>query len=163
MRKFLRATNLWQNNSILLRELKHFRWLLSCALIFTLVGAGFEGISVGFIASFLQGLTNPQEPPIQIGINWFDVWFLATEASIDERIYRLAGFIFILVWLRSLFIYLGVIYSRKTAFNLAGHIRKTIFEQLQSLPYINNVMVRYFLMGFEKHVVALTINKETFP
>ena len=133
MRKFLRATNLWQNNSILLRELKHFRWLLSCALIFTFVGAGFEGISVGFIASFLQGLTNPQEPPIQTGINWFDVWFLATEASIDERIYRLAGLILILVWLRSLFNYLGVIYSRKTAFNLAGHIRKTIFEQLQSL------------------------------
>lgn len=133
MRKFLRATNFWQNNSILLRELKHFRWLLSFALLFTLVGAALEGISVGFIASFLQGLTNPQDPPIQTGIDWFNVWFLATEASTYERIYRLAGLILIMVWLRSLFTYLGIMYSRRTAFNLAGHIRKTIFEQLQSL------------------------------
>lgn len=133
MRKVLRANSFWQDNSLLLRELKNFRWLLAYALVFTLIGAALEGISVGFIASFLQGLTNPHEPPLQTGIQWINVWVLATEADPSERIYRLAGFILILVWFRSIFIYLGTMYSRKTAFKLAGHIRKTIFEQLQSL------------------------------
>ena len=135
IRKFLKNTNFWQDNSFLLRELKKFRWLLIWALFYTLIGAALEGISVGFIASFLQGLTNPNEPPIQTGIHWFNVWFLATEASSSERVYRLAGLILILVWLRSIFIYLGIVYSRKTAFKLAGQVRKTIFEQLQSLSF----------------------------
>ncbi len=133
IREFLRSTSFWQDNSFLLRELKKFRWLLICALVYTLIGAALEGISVGFIASFLQGLTNPNEPPIQTGIHWFNVWFLATEAGTAERVYRLAGLILILVWLRSIFIYMGIVYSRKTAFKLAGQVRKTIFEQLQSL------------------------------
>ena len=133
MRKLLKATSFWRDNYLLLRELKKFRWLAILALVFTLIGAGLEGITVGFIASFLQGLTNPSDPPIQTGIHWFDVWFLATDAGTAERIYRLAGLILILAWSRSIFIYLGAIYSRQTAFALAGRIRKSIFEQLQSL------------------------------
>ena len=133
MRKFVKATSFWQDNSLLLRELKHFRWLLAVALIFTLIGAALEGTTVGFIASFLQGLTNPNDPPIQTGIRWFDLWFLATNAGASERIYRLAGLILILAWLRSIFTYLGIVYSRKTCFKLTEHIRKSIFEQLQSL------------------------------
>ena len=133
IRKFVRANSFWRDNALLLRELKHFRWLLACAFLFTLIGAALEGTTVGFIASFLQGLTNPNDPPIQTGIHWFDLWFLATNAGASERIYRLAGLILILAWLRSIFTYLGTIYSRKTSFKLAEQIRKSIFEQLQSL------------------------------
>ena len=133
IRKFVISNSFWQDNALLLRELQHFRWLLAFALIFTIIGAALEGTTVGFIASFLQGLTNPNAPPIQTGIEWFDIWFLATNAGASERIYRLAGLILVLVWLRSIFIYLGTTYSRKTAFKLAGHIRKNIFEQLQGL------------------------------
>ena len=133
MRKLVKSSSFWRDNSLLLRELKHFRWLLAFALIFTLIGAALEGVTVGFIASFLQGLTNPNDPPIQTGIQWFDILFLATNAAASERIYRLAGFILILAWLRSIFSYLGIVYSRKTSFKLAEQIRKSIFEQLQSL------------------------------
>ena len=133
MRRLLKASSFWRGNYLLLRELKKFRWLAILALVFTLIGAGLEGATVGFIASFLQGLTNPNDPPIQTGIHWFDVWFLATDAGTSERIYRLAGLILILAWLRSLFIYLGASYSHRTGFALAGRIRKSIFEQIQSL------------------------------
>ncbi|MDJ0689957.1 MAG: ABC transporter ATP-binding protein [Xenococcaceae cyanobacterium MO_188.B32] len=133
IRKFVRANSFWRDNALLLRELKHFRWLLACSFLFTLISAALEGTTVGFIASFLQGLTNPNDPPIQTGIQWFDIWFLATNAGASERIYRLAGLILILAWLRSIFSYLGIVYSRKTSFKLAEQIRKSIFEQLQSL------------------------------
>ena len=133
MRKLVKSSSFWRDNSLLMRELKHFRWLLACALILTLIGAALEGVTVGFIASFLQGLTNPNDPPLQTGIQWFDIWFLATNAAASERIYRLAGFILILAWSRSIFNYLGTVYSRKTSFQLAEQIRKSIFEQLQSL------------------------------
>ena len=133
IRKFLVATSFWRDNYLLLRELKHFRWLVIFALVCTLIGAALEGITVGFIVSFLQGLTNPQEPPIKTGIHWFNVWFLATEAGASERIYRLAGLIVMLAWLRSIFNYLGELYSQISQLKLADRIRKQLFEQLQSL------------------------------
>lgn len=133
IRKYLRKTSFWRDNGLIFRELKHFRWLVAIALICTIIGASLEGITVGFIASFVQGLTNPNEPPIQSGIQWFDVWFLATKAPTTERIYRLAALILLLVWLHSVFLYLGRFYSGLSALKLVGRIRKLLFEQLQSL------------------------------
>lgn len=133
IRKYFKKTSFWRDNGLIFRELKHFRWLVAIALICTILGASLEGITVGFIASFVQGLTNPNEPPIQSGIQWFDVWFLATKAPTTERIYRLAALILLLVWLHSIFLYLGRFYSGLSALKLVGRIRKLLFEQLQSL------------------------------
>jgi subfamily B ATP-binding cassette protein MsbA len=133
LRKILKATSFWQDNYLILREFKYFRWIVIVALVCTIIGASLEGITVGFIASFLQGLTNPNEPPIQSGFRWIDVWFLATEAPTTERIYRLAALILLLAWLHSVFSYLGRFYSGLSALKLVGRIRKLIFEQLQSL------------------------------
>ncbi len=123
----------WQNNYFIFGQLKLFPKTVALALIGTAIGAFLEGITVGFIASFLQGLTNPGEPPIQSGIDWFDTLFLASKASVDERMYRLALLIVILAWLRSGFIYLGRLNSRIAALKLVEQIRKLIFEQFQSL------------------------------
>jgi subfamily B ATP-binding cassette protein MsbA len=133
LRKFLNNTNFWRNNYWLLREFKHFRRIALMAIAGTLVGSFLEGVTVGLIASFLQGLTNPHEPPIQTGINWLDVWFLATKAPAAARVYRLSALILFAVWLRSGFNYLGELYSELSQFHLADRIRKRIFEQLQSL------------------------------
>jgi subfamily B ATP-binding cassette protein MsbA len=133
LRKFLNATSFWRNNYWLLREFKHFRRIALMAIAGTLLGSFLEGVTVGLIASFLQGLTNPHEPPIQTGINWLDVWFLATKAPAAARVYRLSALILFAVWLRSGFNYLGELYSELSQFHLADRIRKRIFEQLQSL------------------------------
>ncbi|MDJ0727980.1 MAG: ABC transporter transmembrane domain-containing protein, partial [Prochloraceae cyanobacterium] len=132
IRSFSKNNKSWQNNSFLFGQLRLFPRTVTLALIGTAIGAFLEGITVGFIASFLQGLTNPNEPPIESGIEWFDTLFLATQAPTDERMYRLAILIILIAWLRSGFIYLGRFNSRIAALKLVERIRKLIFEQLQS-------------------------------
>ncbi|MGL5834108.1 MAG: heterocyst formation ABC transporter subunit HepA [Waterburya sp.] len=133
IRKLLKSTSFWQDNFIILREFKHFRKIAIIALTCTLLGAFFEGTTVGLIASFLQVLTTPEKPPIETGIVWFDTSLLATKASPSDRVYRLAGFILVTIWLRSLLNYFGLYYSRLAQSNLCDHLRKRLFEQLQSL------------------------------
>ena len=99
LRTLVKTTQLWKDNYLILREFRYFRGIVFLAIIFALVAAAFEGVTVGFIASFLQGLTNPEEPPIQTGIQWLDTVFLATQASPTERIYRLSGLLLVGVWL----------------------------------------------------------------
>ena len=133
MRKLFKTTRLWQDNYIILREFRHFRSIAIAALILTLLASIFEGVTVGLIASFLQVLTTPEKPPLQTGIEWFDTVLLATKASPAGRIYRLSALILIIIWLRSLFNYLGRYYSKLAESNLCDRLRKRLFEQLQGL------------------------------
>jgi ATP-binding cassette, subfamily B, bacterial MsbA len=133
IRKSLKATRFWQDNFIIIREFKYFRAIAIIALASTLLAALFEGTTVGLIASFLQVLTTPEKPPIETGIQWLDVNFLATEASPGGRIYRLSALILVAIWVRSLCNYLGLYYSRLTQSNLCDRLRKRLFEQFQSL------------------------------
>ncbi|MEM9949925.1 MAG: heterocyst formation ABC transporter subunit HepA, partial [Cyanobacteria bacterium P01_D01_bin.36] len=130
-RRIFKATRFWQENRFILREFKHFRKILALAITFALIGSIAEGVTVGFIASFLQGLTNPAEPPIQTGIVWFDRIVLAAEASPTERIYRLSGLLLVAVWLRAGFDYLGSVYAKKASLGLIDRLRCQIFEQLK--------------------------------
>jgi subfamily B ATP-binding cassette protein MsbA len=133
LRNLIKATSFWKDNYLILREFKHFRRIAVLAVVFSIVAATLEGVTVSFIASFLQGLTNPEEPPIQTGMQWFDTWFLATEAPALQRIYRLAALIVFASWLRVSFEYLAQIYSKQAALSLVDRLRRSIFEQLQSL------------------------------
>ena len=133
IRNFLKATQFWKDNYLLLREFKHFRTIAIAAVVTTLLSALLEGGTVGLIASFLQGLTNPEEPPVRTGIEWFDIWILATKASAASRIYRLSALILIAVWLRSGLNYFAQFYSKLAECYLADSIRKRLFDQLQSL------------------------------
>lgn len=132
VRRALKTTDFWQENKLILREFKHFRWIALSAVAFAFIAAFLEGIMVGFIASFLQGLTNPEEAPIRTGLAWFDTLFLATDASPTERIYRLSGLLMVGVWLRVSFDYLGQLYSKKASLSLVDNLRRRIFEQLKS-------------------------------
>lgn len=133
LRNLVKATEFWRDNSIILRELKHFRRIAAVGLVCTLLAAVFEGSTVGLIASFLQGLTNPSEPPIQTGIEWLDTAVLATEASPAARIYRLSALILLAIWLRSTLQYFGAYNLRLSQSNLCDRIRKRLFDQFQSL------------------------------
>ncbi|MGC1307864.1 MAG: heterocyst formation ABC transporter subunit HepA [Phormidesmis sp.] len=132
VRRFFKATQFWQDNRLILREFRSFRRIAILAVVFALIAAFFEGITVGFIASFLQGLTNPEEPPIRLGLAWFDTLVLATEASATERIYRLSGLLLVGVWLRAGFDYLSSVYSKKASLSLVDRLRRGIFDQLKS-------------------------------
>jgi ATP-binding cassette, subfamily B, bacterial MsbA len=133
MHKLFKNMRFWQDNKIILREVKYFRTIAIAALVFTLLASIFEGATVGLIASFLQVLTTPEKAPLETGIEWFDTILLATKASSVSRLYRLSALILIVIWLRSLLNYLGVYYSKLAQSNLCDRLRKRLFEQLQSL------------------------------
>ncbi len=133
VRNLIKASKFWQDNHLIVQEFKHFRAIATMAIVCTLLAAFSEGATVALIASFLQGLTNPNEPPIKSGIEWFDVWFLATKATAAARIYRLSALILFAIWLRSLLSYWGDLYSKLAQSRLCDRIRQRLFEQLQSL------------------------------
>lgn len=131
--RLLKVTSFWRNNYLILREFKHFRRVAILAVIFSLLAAVFEGITIGFITQFLRTFTNPEAPPLQTGIRWFDVWFLGINTSAFSQLYRVSILIFLTVWLRSSFVYLGNFHTKLAELNLADRLRKQIFEQLQRL------------------------------
>jgi ATP-binding cassette, subfamily B, bacterial MsbA len=133
MRKLLKATRIWQENYIFLREFKYFPKIAILALVFTFLAATFEGVSIGFLLSFLQSLTTPGSKPIQTGISWFDIWILGINTSAMERLYRVSGLILISSLIRSIFNYLAQIFTEITQLNLVDRLRKQIFEQLQAV------------------------------
>lgn len=132
LRYLLNNTKFWQENYLILREFKHFRNVTIMALVFTFLAATFEGISIGFLLSFLQNLTNPNAAPIQIGIDWFDNWILGVNTSAISRLYRVSCLILLSTWMRAAFNYLSQIYTEFCQLYLGDRLRKQIFEQLQS-------------------------------
>lgn len=130
---FLRATKLWQDNYLILREVAHFRKIAISALVFSILAAAFEGISIGFLLSFLQSLTTPNAQPVQTGIDLFDVWILGTKTSAINRLYRVSLLILLSTWLRATFNYFSQVYTELSQVHLADRLRKQIFEQLQAL------------------------------
>lgn len=133
LRRTIKATSFWRDNFIILREFKHFRRIALIALVCTLLAALFEGVSVGLIASFMQGLTNPNQPAITTGIEWFDIKFLATKASPEGRLFRLSTLILLVIWFKSSLRYLGSYHIQLAKSNLCNCLRIRVFEQLESL------------------------------
>jgi len=127
------ANAFWKENRLILREFRHFPNIAILAIVFALLAALFEGLTVGLIAAFLQGLTNPDEPPIRVGIEWINTALLGTESSAAQRIYRLSSLLLACVWLRSCFDYLSDLYAKNTSLNLVNALRNRIFDQLESL------------------------------
>jgi ATP-binding cassette, subfamily B, bacterial MsbA len=129
----LKSNKIWQKNYLFLREFKHFRKVTLFALVFSVLSATFEGVSIGFLLSFLQSLTSPSAKPIQTGIGWFDILILGVNASATNRLYRISALILLSSCIRSVFNYLAQLYTDIAQFNLMERLRKQIFEQLQAL------------------------------
>lgn len=133
LKQGIKSTTFWRDNALVLRELKPMRGIVAAAIMFSVLGAFSEGSTVAIIASFLQGLTNPNEPPLQTGWQWFDINVLATQVDPAARIYRLSALILILIWLRALFAYAAQVASKSVTFNLVENLRQRIFDQLQQV------------------------------
>jgi ATP-binding cassette, subfamily B, bacterial MsbA len=131
IKNILKANKFCQENYIILREFGHFRKIAILALVFTFLAATFEGVSVGFLLSFLQSLTNPNNSP-KTGIPWLD-GVIAANATIINPLYAISLLILLSTWTRSAFNYFASVYTESVQLNLADRLRKRIFEQLQSL------------------------------
>lgn len=153
----LKATKMWRNNYIILKEIKHFRWIAVAAVVFTIFSSIFEGLTVSFISAFLQGLINPDEAPIRTGIEWFDTVFLATKATPIARVYRLSGLITVAIVIRSVLAYLGLFYSKLSQAHLLERIHYIIFRQLQrvSLSFYSKSRSGELVNTFTKEVNEL--------
>ncbi len=138
-RDLFKKTKFWENNYLFLREFKTFRKIAILALVFSFLGATFEGISIGFLLSFLQNITTVNATPIHTGIEWFDIWVLGINTSAISRLYRISTLIILTTWMRVLFNYLGNLYTEIAQLQLGDRLRKQIFEQLEkvSLTYFS--------------------------
>lgn len=137
VRNLLKFTKFWQDNKLILRELKYFRKLTVFALVFSTLAATFEGVTIGFLLSFLQSLTEPNSQTRSGVINTFTDWilgFLGVTSSASNRLYLVSMLILFSTWLRASFNYLGGVHTESAQLNLADRLHKRMFEQLQSLP-----------------------------
>jgi subfamily B ATP-binding cassette protein MsbA len=123
----------WTDNALVFREIKHLSKIATLAVVFAILAALFEGFNVGLIASFLQGLVEPNARPIQTGIQWFDVSILGINLSRSDRMYRISGLILLATWTRVCLSYFASLCTLTTQFRLVERVRRQIFEQLQSL------------------------------
>ncbi|MEC4815907.1 MAG: ABC transporter ATP-binding protein [Scytonema sp. PMC 1069.18] len=128
--KIIKRTKFWKQNYLLLREFKHFRGTAVLAIVFTIFAATFEGVSIGFLLSFIQSLTNSTP---KTGINLLDTWIAVLAPTINP-LYIISLLILLSTWARAGFNYFSSIYTESVQLNLADRLRKQIFEQLQSLP-----------------------------
>jgi len=133
-KNILKTTSIWQNNYLILQEFKHFPKVAIFALLFSILAAAFEGISIGLLLPFLQKLTTPDAEPFRIGIHWFDTWILGINTSAVSRLYRISILILFTTWIRASFNYLAQLNTELAQLNLGDRLRKQIFEQIQSLP-----------------------------
>ncbi|AFY46350.1 ABC-type multidrug transport system, ATPase and permease component [Nostoc sp. PCC 7524] len=131
-RNLFKATSFWKDNYLILQEIKKFRKIAILAVIFSVLAAGFEGVSIGFLLSFLQSLTSPDAQPVKTGIEWFDILILGAKESPINRLYRISVLILFSTWLRAAFNYLSQVYTELAQLHLGDRLRKSIFEQLQS-------------------------------
>ena len=133
LRSLIKVTSFWKENHIFLREFKYFWGVAVLAIIFSFLGAFFEGAALAVINAFLQVLTSPDKPSVKLGIDWLNLWAIGNQSNTGDRLSRLGFLVILLSWLRSLFAYLGPVYAKLTDASFADRMRKTMFEQLISL------------------------------
>jgi subfamily B ATP-binding cassette protein MsbA len=132
IRIYLKKSELWQENYLILREFKHFPRIVVLAFIFTFLAATFEGVGIGFLLSFIQNLTNSNGESLQTGIQWIDIWILGANTSANSRTVRISILILLSTWMRAAFNYLSIIYIEISQIKLLDRLRRQIFEQLQA-------------------------------
>lgn len=133
LRSLVKANSFWKENHVFLREFKYFWGVAVLGILFSFLGAIFEGAALAVINAFLQVLTSPDQPPVKLGFEWLNLWVFSTQSSTGDRLFRLGLLVICLAWLRSLFAYLGPVYAQLTDASFADRMRKSMFEQLISL------------------------------
>ncbi|MFM7599651.1 MAG: ABC transporter ATP-binding protein, partial [Pseudanabaena sp.] len=132
-KNIVKSSKFWKHNYIFLREFKYF-WLTALlAIVFSVLGAIFEGIAVGVINLFLQNITNPNPQTSQINTGWLDAFILGIQSSHIERLNRLGLLVIISAFLRSVFSYWAAVFALSTESAFGDRLHKSMFEQLISV------------------------------
>lgn len=158
IRRLFFTTKLWQDNYLILRAFQPYAKTAIIAVLFTLIGAVLEAGGIGLIASLLQGLTNPNQPPLHTGIEWFDIWVLGTKATAQTRIFRISGLILATVWVRAILSYMGRYFAKLCEVYLIDSLRKRLFEQFQrlSLSYYTQTRSGELINTFSNEVTYIS-------
>ncbi len=133
VRNFLKASRFWQDNNLVLGEIKYFPKIVLLAMVFAFLAAIFEGFGIGFLLAFLQNLVNAGAEPFHTGIQWFDETILGVHQPPLNQLQRVSFLILLVTWIRAGFNYLTTVYMDLARLNLVDRLYKRIFEQLQSL------------------------------
>jgi len=129
----VRNTKFWQHNYIFLREFKYF-WLTALlAIVFSILGAVFEGVAVGVINLFLQNITNLDAPASQASKGWIDTVIVGVQSSPIEKLNRLGLLVILSACLRSISSYWATLFAISTESSFGDRLHKSMFEQLMSV------------------------------
>lgn len=133
IRHVIKASSFWQDNHLILREIRHFPRFIILTVIFSISAAIFEGFGIGFLFGFLQNLVNTGSEIFQTGIEWIDVPVLGKGLPANERLIRICGLILVSTWIRVSFTYLAAVHAEWSRIKLVDRLYKSVFEQVQAL------------------------------
>lgn len=118
---------------VLLPSFKKFWWLIFLTILYSLLAALFEGLSIGLLIPFLQGMENESGSIFQTGIGWVDTHLLAVNGSQLERLYRICGLILLATWARSFFAYGAAARGVEGRALIIEDLRMKVIDQLMSV------------------------------
>ena len=130
--------------SLLMEE----RGLFLLTIGLSLVGAVFEGLGLGLLVPFLDGLANPNAAAFRTGIDWVDTALLGSDAPAVERLYRVSGLILLSILVRMGLAYAAANASISLREGLIHRLRCRVTAQLQTVA----------LSYFSKHRAGEFIN-----
>jgi len=118
---------------VMFYQLWQERWMFFLLIFLMIVGAALEGLSVGLLIPFLDGLFSPDAPPWSTGIEWFDHWVLGVNAPVLERLYRVAGLILAVVVLNGGISYWAGYLKIRFRESILHRIRCQIIDQFHAV------------------------------
>ena len=118
---------------VLVPSFKKFWWFIFLTIIYSMLAAVFEGLSIGLLIPFLQGMESESGKAFQTGISWIDTYLLAVDGTQLERLYRICGLILIATWARSIFAYGAAATGVEGRALIVEDLRMRIVDQLLSV------------------------------
>ena len=81
------ATPRDRGRRLIARKLWRHKGLFIFTLLFTFIGAAFEGVGLGLLIPFIESLTQPDAEPFRTGVDFVDTYILAVDADIGSRLF----------------------------------------------------------------------------
>ncbi len=126
-------THWWDDNFILIREIRPYRLPLLVTFVCMLTASSMEGLGIGLVLSFLQSLVNPDTLPFETGIDVVDTSLLGAGQPPLLRLQRLSLVLVIATIIRVSFAYSANIISGIIQSRILERLRNRIVEEVQSL------------------------------